>query len=73
MPTQTKTTVPSAHDVLVPETLLKKRRDDAKSREEKQAKIAEARKVGAVGEERGRTKLAARRIQELGGDTVLGH
>jgi large subunit ribosomal protein L7e len=45
MPTQVKTTVPSANDVLVPETLLKKRRDDAKSREEKQAKALEARKV----------------------------
>lgn len=40
-----KTTVPSVNDVLVPETLLKKRRDDAKSREEKQAKTLEARKV----------------------------
>lgn len=40
-----KTTVPSVNDVLVPETLLKKRRDDAKSREEKQAKALEARKV----------------------------
>lgn len=43
--TQAKTTVPSAQDVLVPETLLKKRRDDAKSREANQAKLAEARKV----------------------------
>lgn len=48
MPTQVKTTVPSAHDVLIPETLLKKRRDDAKSREEKQAKALELRKVSIV-------------------------
>ncbi len=38
-------TVPSAHDVLVPETLLKKRKSDAKAREEKAAKAAETKKV----------------------------
>lgn len=38
-------TVPSAHDVLVPETLLKKRKSDAKAREEKAAKAAESKKV----------------------------
>lgn len=48
MAVQAKTTVPSATDVLVPETLLKKRRDDAKSREEKQAKALEARKVSIL-------------------------
>lgn len=37
--------VPSAKDVLVPETLLKKRKADAKLREEKQAKALELRKV----------------------------
>lgn len=37
--------VPSANDVLVPETLLKKRKADAKLREEKQAKALELRKV----------------------------
>lgn len=43
----TNSTVPSAKDVLVPETLLKKRKTDAKLREEKQAKAAELRKVRA--------------------------
>ncbi|GAC72987.1 hypothetical protein PANT_8d00011 [Moesziomyces antarcticus T-34] len=38
-------TVPSAHDVLVPETLLKKRKSDAKAREEKAAKAAETKKA----------------------------
>ncbi|MCO5579372.1 hypothetical protein L7F22_033227 [Adiantum nelumboides] len=38
-------TVPSAHDVLVPETLLKKRKSDAKAREEKLAKAGELRKA----------------------------
>lgn len=38
-------TVPAAHDVLVPETLLKKRKSDAKAREEKAAKAAETKKV----------------------------
>lgn len=37
--------VPSANQVLVPETLLKKRKSDAKSREEKAAKASELRKV----------------------------
>lgn len=37
--------VPSAKDVLVPETLLKKRKTDSKLREEKQAKAVELRKV----------------------------
>ncbi|WFD26872.1 60S ribosomal protein L7 [Malassezia nana] len=40
-----KTSVPSANDVLVPETLLKKRKADAKLREEKQAKALELRKM----------------------------
>ncbi|KAL4400948.1 60S ribosomal protein L7 [Malassezia pachydermatis] len=40
-----KTSVPSAKDVLVPETLLKKRKADAKLREEKQAKALELRKA----------------------------
>lgn len=38
-------TVPAAHDVLVPETLLKKRKSDAKAREEKAAKAAATKKV----------------------------
>ena len=37
--------MPSAKDVLVPETLLKKRKSDAKLREENQAKALELRKV----------------------------
>lgn len=37
--------MPSAKEVLVPETLLKKRKSDAKLREEKQAKALELRKV----------------------------
>ena len=37
--------MPSAKDVLVPETLLKKRKTDSKLREEKQAKAVELRKV----------------------------
>lgn len=37
--------VPSAKDVLVPETLLKKRKADSKLREENQAKALELRKV----------------------------
>jgi len=41
-----RTTVPTANDVLVPETLLKKRKSTEKSREEKVAKAEEARKVG---------------------------
>ncbi|KAI3625448.1 hypothetical protein CBS9595_000809 [Malassezia furfur] len=40
-----KTSVPSAKDVLVPETLLKKRKTDSKLREEKQAKAVELRKA----------------------------
>ena len=40
-----KTSVPSAKDVLVPETLLKKRRSDQKSREERLKAAAEAKKV----------------------------
>lgn len=43
-------TVPSAHDVLVPETLLKKRKSDAKAREEKLAKAGELRKVSIDGQ-----------------------
>ncbi|SJX63859.1 probable 60s ribosomal protein L7 subunit [Sporisorium reilianum f. sp. reilianum] len=45
MSAQIRTTVPSAHDVLVPETLLKKRKSDAKAREEKAAKAAESKKA----------------------------
>jgi len=37
--------VPSAKDVLLPETFLKKYKADAKLREEKQAKALELRKV----------------------------
>ncbi|PKI84709.1 60S ribosomal protein L7 [Malassezia vespertilionis] len=40
-----KTSVPSASSVLVPETLLKKRKSDVKAREEKQAKAVELRKA----------------------------
>jgi large subunit ribosomal protein L7e len=40
-----KTTVPSQNDVLLPETLLKKRKTDQKAREEKLAKAGELRKV----------------------------
>ncbi|CEH14535.1 60s ribosomal protein l7 [Ceraceosorus bombacis] len=40
-----KTTVPSKQDVLLPETLLKKRKSDAKSREEKAAAAVEKRKA----------------------------
>ncbi|WFD41821.1 60S ribosomal protein L7 [Malassezia psittaci] len=40
-----KTTVPSIKDVLVPETLLKKRKSDSKLREEKQATALEQRKA----------------------------
>lgn len=42
-----KTTVPSQKDVLVPETLLKKRRGDAKAREQKQQDAAQAKKVSS--------------------------
>lgn len=37
--------VPNFASVLMPETLLKKRKTDAKSQEEKQSKAAELRKV----------------------------
>lgn len=40
-----RSSVPSANDVLIPETLLKKRKADAKLREENQAKALELRKV----------------------------
>ncbi|WFC97736.1 60S ribosomal protein L7 [Malassezia yamatoensis] len=40
-----KSTVPSIKDVLVPETLLKKRKSDSKLREEKQATALEQRKA----------------------------
>ena len=43
------TTTPTAEQVAVPETLLKKRRSTEKSREEKLAKAAEAQKVSFVG------------------------
>ncbi|SCZ95217.1 BZ3500_MvSof-1268-A1-R1_Chr11-2g03361 [Microbotryum saponariae] len=39
------TTVPSKQDILVPETLLKKRKSTEKSREEKKNAALEARKV----------------------------
>ncbi|KAI0035927.1 ribosomal protein L30, ferredoxin-like fold domain-containing protein [Vararia minispora EC-137] len=39
------TTVPSVQDVEVPETLLKKRKQNEKAREERLAKVAEARKA----------------------------
>ncbi|PWN53436.1 putative 60s ribosomal protein L7 subunit [Violaceomyces palustris] len=45
MPVEVKTTVPSVNDVLVPETLLKKRKSDAKAREEKAAKALELKKA----------------------------
>ncbi|KAN0060015.1 60S ribosomal protein L7 [Thecaphora frezii] len=45
MSTQAKTTVPSAQQVLVPETLLKKRKVDQKAREERLAKLAEIKKA----------------------------
>lgn len=37
--------VPNLANVLMPETFLKKRKSDAKAREEKQSKAAELRKV----------------------------
>lgn len=40
-----RSSVPSANDVLIPETLLKKRKADAKLREENQAKALELRKA----------------------------
>jgi len=43
------TTTPTAEQVAVPETLLKKRRSTEKSREEKLAKAAEAQKVSTDG------------------------
>ncbi|KAK0523805.1 60S ribosomal protein L7 [Tilletia horrida] len=45
MPTQTKTTVPAREDILVPETLLKKRKTDAKAREARAAALIEKRKA----------------------------
>ena len=40
-----RSSVPSANDVLIPETLLKKRKADAKLREENQAKALELRRT----------------------------
>lgn len=40
-----KTSVPSQKDILQPETLLKKAKTNAKAREERLAKAAEAKKV----------------------------
>lgn len=45
MPATVKTSVPSANDVLMPETLLKKRRGDTKAREQKAADRVEAKRV----------------------------
>ena len=45
MPATVKTSVPSQSAVLMPETLLKKTRSDAKAREEKISKAAELKKV----------------------------
>lgn len=59
-------TVPAAHDVLVPETLLKKRKSDAKAREEKAAKAAETKKVSIFHyhvQRRRSQEVSSRRIQ----------
>jgi len=56
------TTTPTAEQVAVPETLLKKRRSTEKSREEKLAKAAEAQKVSLS--VRGRSTKRRRICQE---------
>lgn len=64
-------TVPSAHDVLVPETLLKKRKSDAKAREEKAAKAAETKKV-SIPHRAPRTRSSISRLAEEGWQSRQG-
>lgn len=59
------TTTPTAEQVAVPETLLKKRRSTEKSREEKLAAAAEAQKVSLVSEG---DSLRAQRVSVSEGD-----